>query len=283
MKKLFKFFIPLFLLVFTVTAAGCSFGLNAVIRYDNAEKYTASANGTLDSVSSLDVEWLSGRVLISSHNGENVVFSEERPGGETNDDYMLRYWLDETNTLRIRFAKSGTRIKNNYKKDLTILLPLHTELQSFQLETVSADANIVSVWANDCEIETVSGDVSCRYAHIEWKANFQSVSGDVVIEDTEISCATEIETVSGDILTKFKTLPPTLSAETVSGDIKFCFPDTGFTVTYSTVSGNFYTELEGKYQNDVFTYQDGSQVPYTAETVSGDLGILLYQTEKENS
>ncbi len=282
MKKLFKFFVPLFLLVFTVMSAGCSLGLGPVVRYDNADRYTAAANGTLDTVSSLDVEWISGRVLISYQDSDKIVFYEERPDEGENNDYMLRYWLDETNTLRVRFAKSGTRIRNNYKKDLTILLPTNTELQSLELETVSADAN-VSVWTNACEIETVSGDLSCRYSHIEWKAGFKSVSGDVVIEDTEISCACEIETVSGDILTKFKTLPPTLSAETVSGDVKLCFPDTNFTVKYATVSGNFYTELDGNYQNGVFTYKDGSQIPHTAETVSGDLGILLYQPEKENS
>ena len=286
MKKILKFFAPLALLLcLSCAAAGCTGVMGALIRYDNAKQYTAAASGEVLSVKNLEVEWVSGKVEIVYYEGASTKFSEIRSDGKTEtDDYTTRYLLDQkTSTLHLKFAKSGVRNNNNHcSKTLTVQIPQNTTLNSVEVEAVSAEA-VVSVNADSCEIETVSGEISCRnatYGEIEAK----TVSGSVAVKDVTVARKTEIDSVSGDAVASFITLPAAVDVESVSGDITLHFPDAGFSVKFDTVSGTFYSSFNGGVKPETVT--DGKltnagspSCNCAVETVSGSLTLTRFSAE----
>lgn len=286
MKRILKFFAPLALLTCLLcAAAGCTGVMGAIIRYDNAKQYTAAASGELTlPVNNLEVEWVSGKVEIVSYEGTTVKFSEVRSDGVTEtDDYTMRYLLNQkTDTLYLKFAKSGVRNNNLCSKALTVQIPRNTTLSSVEVEAVSAET-IVSVNANTCDIETVSGDIYCRnatYGEIEAK----TVSGSVTVKDVTAARKTEINSVSGDVITAFVTLPAAVDVESVSGEITLHFPDEGFSVNFDSVSGDFYSGFNGapkpeKVTGGKLANAGSPSCNCTVSTVSGNLYVLKYSAE----
>ena len=283
MKSILKFLAPLSLLLCLLYAAtGCSGGLGAIIRYDNAKKYTAAASGELTlPVNNLEVEWVSGEVNIEDYEGTSVKFSEVRSDGVTEtDDYTMRYLLDQTDdTLHLKFAKSGVRNNNLSSKALTVRIPRNTTLNSVEVETVSAET-VVSVHADACDIETVSGEIACRnasYGEIEAK----TVSGTIAVKNVTVARKTEIDSVSGDVVAAFVTLPVAVEAKSVSGDVTLYLPDAGFSVKFDTVSGTFYSGFRDTPKYETVTggalVNAGSPSCHcTVKTVSGDLYVVKF-------
>ena len=84
-------------------------------RYDNAEKYAAGAGNVEGTVRNLDVDWIDGQVTIAYHSEPTVLISETSKKNIP-ADMELRWWLDG-DTLRVRYAKSGTvRLNWNLEK-----------------------------------------------------------------------------------------------------------------------------------------------------------------------
>ena len=256
MKKR-NFLLPLFTLSLAVAFfTGCNNDGHNKDKYDiysNASRYSAG-NGTIESVSSIDVEWVSGKVNLE-YSDENVfTFKEETDYDlESNESVKMRWYLDG-GTLKIKFAKSGAKIIENLQKTLTLTVPNGAALQELDIETVSANINC---------------NLNAR------KADFETVSGKINFTDAVVTGTLKFGTVSGEVNYSAKTFPALLDAETVSGNLRFGFPeDASFSVKFESLSGNMNTDraFNGT-QNGKYFIVNGGLTKIDAETVSGNLTI----------
>ena len=116
--------------------------------------------------------------------------------------------------VRVQYPK---RVGGNWSDarieptDLRLDVPLLADLE---IESVSADIDVVGTAASVLEIDSVSGDVTVAGAPKQ--AALESVSGDV--DATLNSGDVSVESVSGDVRLRGK-LAGEVHAETVSGDI----------------------------------------------------------------
>ncbi len=141
--------------------------------------------------------------------------------------------------------------------DLRLQVPLRANLD---IESVSADIDVVGVAPADLDIDTVSGDVVAAAA--PGHANIQSVSGDMRL--TLNSAEVKVETVSGDLVLRGR-LDGEAHAETVSGDIALDSRGERMRrVSVATVSGDADVRVG---------LADGGEI--RGETVSGDLELRL--------
>ncbi len=141
--------------------------------------------------------------------------------------------------------------------DLRLQVPLRADLD---IDSVSADIDVVGVAPGDLDIDTVSGDVAVAAA--PGHANIQSVSGDM--ELTLNSPDVKVETVSGDLVLRGR-LDGQAHAETVSGDVTLDSRGERLRrVSVGTVSGDAHVR--------VALAEDGE---IKGETVSGDLKLWL--------
>lgn len=276
-----------------------SFGIGPGYKYSDASSYSIgdfSANA--DSVSSLDVEWISGSVSISEHDGDEIKVSEV---GSEDEDTVMRYRIKD-GKISIRFCKSGWNSAvfgigdKTLHKDLTILVPKGKQFKDIDMELVSAklDVDAEGLSAEDLDIETVSGAVNIDNFTAE-DINIEAVSGSVTLRN--VSCkAVDIETVSGRINyygaageIDFNTVsgsteselaeaPRRLSIETVSGSSTVKMPKTGIKASIDRVSGDITAFGEDISKCDDITLGDG-YMELDVSTVSGDVDIIEWVEE----
>lgn len=208
--------------------------------YDNWEKYNTGGSVADNTITSLDVDWLSGKVEIAYHDGEKIEFFEQN-ATPLDDDMKMRYFI-EGSKLSIRFAKSGTHTRRLPGKTLTLLIPEGTVLSEIDVESVSADLS-VTVASRDLDLSTTSGNIS----------------GEGFTRGGTISC----ESTSGEITLSGINAPTELEAESVSGSIKVLGNAEDAEVELSTTSGNIITSLAGK------------AAAFSAETTSGEMDLDL--------
>lgn len=271
--------------------AGCSFG-NFYHTYDHASRYTRGGGAVDGRVKSLEINWTAGSVNIQYYDGDEVLLEEDssRP---LNRNTSLYYWLDGS-TLRVQYAKSGFHFsllpwRRNPAKDLTVLLPEGTALEALSVYAVSADVWAEELFADEAEIDTVSGDVdlaNVRFAETEVgtvSGNIQAallgrsrsvklntVSGDISV-GAQTADSVRINTTSGRVELAAESAPDSFSADTVSGSVHLYLPENdGYTIRLSSTSGNFHSDLPFRADGDRYTYGSGAN-RYNVDTVSGSL------------
>lgn len=272
MKKL-----SVFILIFALCTAllsGCmiTFPSFTSFHYDDADKYTPGGASITDTVSRIEVEWVSGEVNVATHSDKDVTFFEES-STLLKDSTSLYYWLEGT-TLHIKFCRSGIRSLNNLKKDLTLLIPEELSLREIEVESVSGGISISGIDADEIKAEAVSGGISLDSC-ASGEVNVETVSGNAEISSVE-GYSFDIETVSGAVSFSSGSAPRELDIETVSGQIVLYLPeDSDFTMDFDTVSGAFSSELE--YKNDGKRYIFGMGMgDYSIDTTSGNVEIKTF-------
>jgi DUF4097 and DUF4098 domain-containing protein YvlB len=162
-------------------------------------------------------------------------------------------------------GRSGWRSNDQTEPtDLIINVPVLAELQ---IESVSANVDVVGTAGESLSIDSVSGDVVVAGAPRE--ADIESVSGDLTL--TLNSRDVSASSVSGDLHLKGK-LNGELDVETVSGNIEA--DSNGLKlrrIDASTVSGDVRVRAG---------LQDGGEVK--AESVSGDLHLVMPKSLSAN-
>lgn len=293
MKKTVRLMILAVLCAALLSGCGMSFHTSSGrsdFLYDNAESYTMGGASLTDTVEKVEVEWLSGSVLVTTHPGDTVEF-EESANRRLNDDNTLYYRLEGT-TLHIKFCRSGKWDFSGLAKDLTLRLPESLTLTELEVDSVSAEVaadavsaaelklNTVSgaILVTDCEVTekaqlgSVSGEIGAGLQGSLKKLNAGSVSGSVSVSAGEID-SLETETTSGSISVSVGTAPRELEVDTVSGSVKLYLPeDAGFTLRFSTVSGSFVSDLPCKADGKRYVCGSGAG-DYSVETTSGSLRI----------
>lgn len=260
-----------------------------------------SASFAAANVHEIDVEWISGEVVLSIGEGTEVQVSESSTS-ELSDAQRMRCTLKE-GKLKIKYCDDADNvwswfIRGNYRipsKTLYLTLPasLMATLSELDIETVSADVHFdaANTTGKDVDISSTSGDVTILNLEAR-DISASSISGRVTIENcasNELDVETvsgrvavksgsyaevDAQTVSGDIELACTTAPKKMDAETVSGKISVWLPaDTEFTARLSTVSGKLSSEIPGVMTDNQLTSGSGAN-RYTFESVSGSVKIL---------
>lgn len=259
--------------------------------YDNARQYAAGDCTLDDNVQHLNIDWLSGDVVIRYHDKDYIAVTEEAPR-PLSKDATLHYWLDGT-TLRIRYAGSDRRhLFPIPSKALTVYLPRDAALEGLAVETVSADIALGDITARWIDLETVSGAIEAEGVCCAEGLEADSVSGSITVYTQSDSSMLEAETTSGAIdvtagaldsislsstsgriTAALRSLSYEGSLETLSGAIVLHLPEDGaFTGEASTVSGSFDSDLPYEKVGDAYRWGTGG-AELDIETLSGSVSI----------
>jgi len=239
MKKLFCAFAAAIALCMPLALSACDTG-GSRIDYDDADRYSVGNGQTASAVTELDLEWIAGEIEVKYGDTAQVVFSETTKS-EIAEEERMRYWLDGS-ILRIRFAKSGSKLNGNLKKSLTVELPAATALTEFDADTVSAN---------------VMASVASK------EINMDSVSGNIDLVSLTAGADIDVETVSGAVNLTVDD-GSSLQLESVSGNMTVLLPEAvGYRLTFDSVSGTCT-------KTDVSPVTSGG-VLVKADTVSGNL------------
>ena len=281
-----------------VVCGGMVFGqtTRGVMRYENADRYTAGGT-TLDSpVKNLDIHWTDGAVNIAYHDEDTVEIAETSKKDITGDA-ALRWWLDG-DTLRIQYAKSGFFTLRGLNKALTVTLPEDVALGSVGIDATSADVNVPDLRADDARIELTSGDMAFRQTGAADSVKLStssgdlrvaldkaksvtvhSTSGEIEVEQSGAADAVDLSTTSGDIAATLSDAEK-LTASVTSGNIRMALGDSKELAVKST-SGKIAVEGKGAQKVDLSSTSGDMNVRFTAfddlriDSSSGDITAAL--------
>lgn len=219
--------------------------------YADGRDYTAGNARITQKVEEIEINWVSGKVDIVLHDGDDIILTEESDRKLTEKKQM--HWLLDGKTLRVQYIASGALSTTNVKKNLTVMLPVTLSLDGVSINVVSSSVEADALQADKLMINTVSGrvDVACKRVN-EVKAN----------------------TVSGGLHLTFDRAPERITAGSVSGDVNIALPeDTGFRAELDSVSGDVRSGFSME-RKDKDLYVCGNEsCRIDVNTVSGDLNI----------
>ena len=260
MKKIAIGILTLALLLMLV---GCHYSLNvgtgSTYVYDDASFYTMGGASLMEDIRELDITWVSGKVTVKYHDGEDILISETA-SVELSENNSL-YYRVVGKTLKIQYAKSGVWTNMDFAKELTVSLPRGEEgsetAYALSFDTVSADVDIHEIYTQTCEAENVSGNIRGTLLGDVSSVDVESVSGNVTMMGGNIREG-KFDSVSGDFLLE---LPP----------------NNGYTLEFESVSGDvdLFGDIVSK-EGDRYTVGDGTR-HYEIETVSGNAKISIYK------
>lgn len=211
----------------------------------------------LDPRGRLEIENLKGRIQVRVWNKPEVHI-----GGSLGKGVEKLVIEGDANdlTVRVEYPKRSGGWGGDNKTEPTDLILNVPVLAAIEIDSVSADVDVVGVAGKWLHVDSVSGDVTATGAPQE--SSIESVSGDLrlTLNSREVSA----ESVSGDVFLQGR-MDGELHVETVSGQIEANSKGERLRqVSVSTVSGDA----------DVRVALDrGGNLK--AETVSGDLHMYL--------
>lgn len=222
--------------------------------YADGRRYTAGEATVTGRVSELDVNWISGKVTVATHDGEGIILAEKAER-DLKEKEQLHWWLND-DKLYIKHAASSLRSLESVSKELTILLPRNLQLDKLVIATVSADVEGTALAAEEMKLETVSG-----------RANLEVLR----------SKAVDMDTVSGDMRIRCEAVPEKIDFSGVSGGLVVALPEgAGFTAKLDSVSGDVTSTVPATREGDKYTVGDGA-CEIGADTVSGDLRLESWE------
>jgi len=167
-------------------------------------------------VNELQVEWISGSVLVQYWDGAVIRMTESFDGAiKSNDKDRFTYSVDR-GELKIGFDGRKNHVAPR-DKELVVKLPVGMSLSEVDVETASADIT-VAVTAGEVTVETASGDI--RIAASSDRVEADTASGTIRVCCDEGLRTLDADTASGDVYLELeKDMPFSLRFETASGKI----------------------------------------------------------------
>lgn len=240
--------------------------------YDNSGNYSFG-NAKIDGeITSVDVDWLKGKVNFVTTEDTNVSFTESCSESLSRNE-KVHYWYDVRNKeLKIKFFASRSHIDfDEISKELTIYIPTTYTSLSINAKTISADINSSVPAANNYNMDTVSGYLRITDADNIDNIEFDSVSGNVNVNCNTIN-SFDSDTTSGDMNITTNDASR-INVNSVSGDLIINIPETlGFYVEYDTIGKNFSTNAEVKIDGKKCYYKD-EKLKIDFDSVSGDIKV----------
>lgn len=243
-------------------------------QYDHSERYAVGSGSVpAQGIDTIEVNWISGRVDVVVTDGDAIRFRE--PQGLDEAD-QLRYLVDG-NRLILQFCASKWSFRfSPPNKTLTLEIPksLADDMNTLELNLVSAGLQVDGITARECELETVSGTSrfsGCAFDHME----VDSVSGDLTYEGRLDTL--EYDAVSGDVSLRLDNTPREIAMDQVSGDVDIYLPaDAAFSATMDSASGDFTSLFPTVRQGDTYFCGSGGGV-FQFDSASGDVTIQAIQ------
>lgn len=249
-------------------------------------------------VRELSINWVAGEVTLRAGDVEQIEFYESA-GRPLTDAQTLRFWMRE-GKLSITFCESTQNAwkwldidkLNMPAKALSITVPqsMVSSLKELEINSVSADVEVLGVGGDEVKLETVSGDADIQNAActelkvstVSGKATCSNVTasdfdGEAVSGNFKASGAfseIDVDTVSGSIEVRTSVSPREVEGGSVSGNISLYLPkDSGFTAKIDTVSGEIECSLPCTVGKNRVICGNGSAA-FDFESVSGSVRIL---------
>ena len=174
-------------------------GLSSI--YGGGDKYTVGGgNVGGESINIIKINWVSGRVDVVTHDGEDIIFSE------SGDDYLdsnekMRY-LAEDGVLDIRFSGNSIftpscGLNMLEKKNLKVMIPENLKFDAVEISAVSASVTLQPVKVSSLSVRTTSGSIETGGADGD-KFVFSSVSGKAELQNLTGN-SIDVSTTSGSI------------------------------------------------------------------------------------
>lgn len=220
-------------------------------------------------IKDIEVEWISGKVLIQPGETDSISFYEEMYA----DNSKQMIWKQSGDKLIIQFSQPDWGIfhfQNTYSKDLILTVPKQWFGDEVSIENVSSTIEINGLTCNEMEINSVSGKCSFRDCNVN-AFNLETVSGGV---DYQGQLKTlDCESVSGDCKVLVTNYPDYINLEGVSCDLTLYLPeDCGFISSMETASGDYTTDFPANYENGKMVFGDG-RCKVKISSISGDMII----------
>lgn len=220
----------------------------------------------------LDIEWVSGSILIQPADVEQITISESNVSDEkyamlyqTRDGKLSIQFCKETATLSI------LSINTTIRKDLTIFVPRNWTCDSLEIDTASADVEVNDLTIRDVEFDGASG--VCKFEN----CTVDTIDMDTASGDIRFSGSLNIldfDGASANISAVLTNTPTRMDMDTMSGDLELTLPeDTGFAVSMDTLSGHFSSDFETTMANGSHVHGDGA-CRISISAMSGDVSIL---------
>lgn len=220
-------------------------------KYDDASRYNAGGGEISQQVEKIDVNWVSGKVNIALHDGDEIILSETASSKLKTAEEV--HWLVDGDTLYVKFQRAGRLFSSMQDKELTLLVPEDMKLDKIVVSSVSAEVEAELPEADAVQIDSVSGEA------------------EVTLRKTETVRA---NTVSGDMTLRFATEPDSIDADSVSGDVTVQLPENaGFTAKLDSVSGKVGGELMDGSGDGKTCIRGNGECSISMDSVSGDLRL----------
>jgi len=244
-------------------------------------EYLDTHTRTIDGISSLEIDWVSGPVIITLHDGDEIIIVEyAQPRIRDNEHVHI---VTSGRTLRLEFVRGRAR-NNTPSKRIEVQIPSAMALESVDIRTISGNINASGIDVPDITLRTTSGNIQVRDMEVS-TAELRTVSGNIDTNRVEAETITtnttsgrhelrgtfgrvESRSVSGRIEITSQIVPDRIEARATSGRITVTVPNDGETihVQHSTTSGRFESEIP--------TVTGGSgRAQFELRTVSGRIEI----------
>ncbi|MCR4889204.1 MAG: DUF4097 domain-containing protein [Ruminococcus sp.] len=295
----------------TVMAMAASFtscvSMNNI--YSHAEEYTAGDREISDVIESVDINWNSGSVTVTTYD-KDTVSVVEKCSAELKESQQVHTWVDGK-TLHVQYCKSGENVSlKNAQKDLEIKIPKSFELDDIVYDGASGASTFENITASTIDLDTASGNIMLTNCSAD-SFVVDTASGDVIIEQTgeassmNLNAASgsisitadsaddfDIDTASGDIYLNVKssntvkidsasgknelhfgTFPSDISIDTASGDVNLFIPEkSDFTLNIDTASGDLNSDISFTKEKGKYIFGNGTN-NMSVDTASGDVTI----------
>jgi DUF4097 and DUF4098 domain-containing protein YvlB len=308
MKNLKKFTLIAAIVGAVGCLTGCVFMSKTSYLYDNSENYTAGNREISDTITVIDLDYLSGDVTLVTTDS-NVTSIVETSKKDVDDKRKVHTWV-EGNTLHVRYCASARALDlNNLGKKLAIMLPAGTDLSNVELKVTSGDIRAegfntdtfvikatsgdvkVDLSAKTAEITVTSGDILFKQTGDSDSVVIKTTSGEVTAEVEHVTTtdivvtsgnidvsADYVETIhvdalSGDSTYSFRQVPDLSDIDATSGNITVYLPeDADLTATFDKTSGDIYYELPFAQKDGHYICGSGTK-QMSLKTTSGDIRV----------
>ncbi len=254
---------------------------------DPAEKGTVYE--LQEDIDSLNINWVSGEIIIQVSEDGSVSFYEEWDGTISKSD-ALSYYISGSK-LSIEWDKNVAadwlNINNPVSKRLVVSVP--ESLKGVYINATSAEVYVRDIdIMGRLEINTVSGDISVEnsestYVLMDTTSGEQRYYGECKSIDMNAvsgncsfvgSCNDlGFSSVSGDIFCELGKLPDNIEIDTVSGDSELDLPEEpDFELEFDTVSGELYCDLPMRFGDGEYICGSG-RCEIDFDSTSGDITI----------
>ena len=272
------------------TSGGYNEDTNSIVVSDQASV-------PADSIRKIKIDWVAGSVNLRVGTSDEIVFSESSYRDLT-DRQKMRYTVSDNGTLQIHYCENLENIfdwfnldANMPAKTLTMEVPasLIGMLSEVEIDSVSANINLLGVYGSKTDLSTVSGEVRCADAMLE-NLELSSTSGTIVSENNKADVVEvdnvsgsiriegeysriDVDTVSGSTTLALTVSPEKIEVDGVSGNVKVALPEgASFTAKLDTVSGALTCAFPGTLGSDLVIVGEGA-ASYRFNTVSGSVMI----------